>query len=276
MKDFNGTSYRLGLLDTCILGKILSRPDDERQGFFNLFFDPKPFIVPCVTIWSVLELRQKQELYNTFIEFFSLIPFCMLKTPDLLLEDEYKYYPFFNKIDPVLFTFSLFKPKTESLNVFLHKVFSNREVIQAEKNWKFKWKKEKLNSILSLKSNFTSKNENLNSSDAKRFLNEALPQYITVQKPSWIKEKLEKKEEIIFDAFPSAKAALYTVFYRFYVANRQPEVQDIFDILINNIVPYMDYVVTEKFQADILKKIKKADKQFAHLEIKTIRHLRKY
>ncbi|MCJ7647684.1 MAG: hypothetical protein MUP85_03630 [Candidatus Lokiarchaeota archaeon] len=274
MIEMNGTSYRLGLLDTCILSKILTSPDYERQGFFKLFFDPSPIIIPCVTIWSVLELRQKSELYKNFIDFFSVIPFSMLKTPDLLLADEYKHYPFFNKIDPILFTFSMLKPKSESLTLFLNKVFSNKEVKRAEKNWKNKWKQEKLNSILSLKSNFISNNKNLNSSDAKRFLNEALPQYITYQNPSWIKEKLDKNEEIIFDAFPSAKAALYTVFYRFYVANRKPEVQDVFDILINNIVPYLDYVVTENFQSDILMKIKKADKQFAHLEIKSIRHLR--
>ena len=270
----NGTNYRLGLLDTCILGKILSNPDYERQGLFKLFFDPSPIIIPCVTIWSILELRQKSILYKKFIEFFSVIPFCMLKTPELILQDEFKYYPFINKIDPILFTFSMLRPKSESLTSFLQRVFSNKEVRRAEKKWKNKWKQENLKSMLSLKSNFISTNKNLNSSDAKRFVDEALPQYVTKQNPQWVKEKLYKNEEIIFDAFPSVKAALYTVFYRFYVANRSPELQDVFDILINNIVPYLDYVITENFQSDILMKIKRADQQFAHLEIKTVRDIR--
>lgn len=205
---------------------------------------------------------------------FSVIPFCLLKTPDHLLSDEYKFYPNYTKIDPVLFTFSIANPIAESLAAFLKKIFSNPEVKEAEKKWKYRWKRDTLDSILSLKSNFSSKNKNLNSADAIKFINEALPQYITMQNPNWVIAKLKSNEDVIFEAFPSAKAALYTVFYRFYIAHREPEIQDIFDILINNAVPYLDYVITENFQADILNKVKNADKQFSHIEIDTIRELR--
>jgi len=274
MVEINNNKYKLGLLDTCIISQILSNPLSEMQAFFKKITESDSMILPCVTMWSVLELRSRVEHYQKFIEFFSVIPFCMLKTPDAILADEFMHYPYWNKIDPILFAFSLLRPKEESLEYFLNKIFSQHEVISAEKNWKHKWKRDALNSILSLKKNFEPINKNLNSEDAKKFIEEALPQYVISQNLSWSKNRIDKKEEIIFDAFPSAKAGLYTVFYRFYVANREPEIQDIFDILINNVVPYVDYVITENFQADILRKIKKADEQFSHLEINTIKNLR--
>ena len=275
MIEINNNSYKLGLLDTCIISEILNNPLDEMQSFFKKITETDSMILPCITMWSVLELRSRVELYQKFKEFFSVIPFCMLKTPDAILNDEFNNYPYWNKINPILFSFSMLRPKEESLEYFLKKIFSQPEVISAEKNWKYKWKKDALRSILSLKKNFVSINKNLNADDAKKFINEALPQYVISHNLTWAKNKINRKEEIIFDAFPSAKAGLYTVFYRFYVANRVPEIQDIFDILINNVVPYVDYVITENLQADILRKIKKSDTQFSHLEINTIKNLRK-
>lgn len=274
MIKINNNNYKLGLLDTCIISEILNNTLDEMQSFFSKITKSDSMILPCVTMWSVLELRSRVEHYQKFIEFFSVIPFCMLKTPDAILNDEFQHYPYWNKVDPILFSFSMLRPKEESLEYFLNKIFSQPEVISAEKNWKNKWKRDTLKSILSLKKNFVPINKNLNAEDAKKFIDEALPQYVISHNPIWAKQRIDQKEEIIFDAFPSAKAGLYTVFYRFYVANREPEIQDIFDILINNVVPYLDYVVTENFQADILRKIKKADVQFSHLEIETIKDLR--
>ena len=159
------------------------------------------------------------------------------------------------------------------MNKLLTKLFLLPEIKQAEKDWKYKLKQESLNSILSLKSNFISFNKHYNASDAKKFFNDAFLQYIASQNPDWVASKMKKKEAIISDAFPSVKAALYTVFYRFYVADREPETQDIFDIMIYNAVPYLDTVISENFQADILKKLKNIDNQFSHLEILTIKDL---
>lgn len=271
MITINNNNYKLGLVDTCILSRILNNPNSEMKSFMNKITNSDSMILPCITIWSVLELRARKENFQKFIDFFSIIPFCMLKTPDAILNEEFQNYPYWNKVDPILFSFSMFRPENESLEYFLNQIFSKKEVISSEKNWKYKWKRETLNNILSLKKNFISKNKNLNSEDAQKFINEALPQYVISHNPMWAKQRINQNEEIIFDAFPSAKAGLYTAFYRFYVANREPEIQDIFDILINNSVPYLDYVVTENFQADILRKIKKADEQFSHLIIETIK-----
>ncbi len=274
MIEMNGSKYNLGLLDTCILSDILENKNSEMKTFFDRFINNQPTIIPCVTIWSILELRQKEKVYEKFIEFFSIVPFFILKTPELLLDDEFSFYPYYNKINPILFTFSVLKPESDSLKVFLNRIFTNPVVIKAEKEWKYKRKREILDLILSFKKNFISKNDNYNSSDAKRFIEQALPQYIIKQNPQWTKKRLDNNEEIIFEAFPSVIIVLYNVFYRFYVAKREPQIQDIFDIYINNVVPYVDYVITVKFQADILQKFRKANNHFERITVETIKNLR--
>ncbi|MDP2301652.1 MAG: hypothetical protein Q8N03_04410 [Ignavibacteria bacterium] len=269
----NGKEYKLCLLDTCIISRIVASNNSERQKFFEIILNRNSPSHPCVAIWTIFELRSKQILYEKFVEFFSIIPLFILKTPDHILLDEYENYPFYKNIDPILFAFSFLKPEKDSLKNVLTKLFCLPEIIQAEKDWKCKLKQDSLNSILSLKSNFVSSNKHFNTSDAEKFYNDAFLQYITSQNPQWVISRMKKGESIDCDAFPSVKSALYTVFYRFYVADRQPETQDIFDILIYNSVPYVDIVISENFQADILGKLKKNDKQFSHIEIFTVKDL---
>ena len=68
--------------------------------------------------------------------------------------------------------------------------------------------------------------------------------------------------------------AFYTVFYRFYAEQRKPEEQDVFDILIGNIAPYVDIVITEGFQAEIYKKVSNRDPFLDDLRIETVSALR--
>jgi hypothetical protein len=274
MIQINGKNYRYGLLDTCILGNILENKQGERVIFIEKFIKSEPLIIPCVSIWSVLELRQKRELYQEFLELFSFIPFSILKTADQILRDEIENYPNPNLVDPLLFSFSFFKKEDESLKNVFSKLFNNPVIIEAEHLWKSKWKKEALDSMLRLKKNFLPQKTNFNSNDTDKFVKEASLQYVIAQNSEWAKRKLRSDALIDINAFPSVKGALYTVFYRFYVAQRNPELQDVFDILINNSVPYMDYVITENFQADILRKVAKNQKAFSHLEIKTIKEIR--
>lgn len=273
MININGTTYKLGLLDTCVIGRILLNSKHERDNFFNIVFNKNITIIPCITIWTILELRRKPELYKIFLDFFSVFPFCLIKTPDLILSEEFKFYPDFTKVDPILFTFSSVRKPDESLEKFLEMVFEKEKVIFSERMWKQKWKKDVLDSLLDLKKNFKPKGKFYNSHDAKEFVELGVPQYLAGQNPDWIEKKLTNNLAVNPNAFPSVKISFYTVFYRFYVARRKPELQDIFDISINNPIPYLDFVLTEKFQADIFHKVQNIDSFINNLEVKTIRDL---
>src|ERR1035437_1793355 len=132
MMRIDGNKDKLCLLDTCIISKILENHNSERSKFFEIILNSDSPSFPCVAIWSIFELRQKQKLYERFIEFFSIIPMFILKTPDHILLDEYDNYPFHKKVDPILFRFSFFKPQVDSLKNVLTKLFLLPEIKQAE------------------------------------------------------------------------------------------------------------------------------------------------
>ncbi len=67
---------------------------------------------------------------------------------------------------------------------------------------------------------------------------------------------------------------MYTLFYKFYVDNRKYIPSDVFDIIISSATPYMDAIVTERHQAEVIKKIKGQDKFLDSLRVFTLPEIR--
>jgi hypothetical protein len=67
---------------------------------------------------------------------------------------------------------------------------------------------------------------------------------------------------------------LYDVYFCFYDETRKWKESDIFDILIISTAAYMSTVITEGFQAEILKKVKNIAEFATHLEVLTISSLK--
>ena len=65
----------------------------------------------------------------------------------------------------------------------------------------------------------------------------------------------------------SFKIMSYSVFYKFYSDIRNPQLSDVFDILIGATIPYVDTLITEKHYFDTIQKIKKQDKFLDNLEV---------
>lgn len=131
-----------------------------------------------------------------------------------------------------------------------------------------------LDSILSVKSNFDRSDASVNTSDARRFVDEAGPCQLARMHGSWVHDQLGQGVVPLVDSFPSLKASLFTTYYRLYDDNRVPERQDVVDILNSAAVPYMDGVVTERLQADILRKVRCREAFLEHLEVSTLSDLR--
>ena len=272
MITYNGTSYFLNLIDTNALSEIIKNRKNERTNYFEKVCTGNN--IPCITIWSILELRKSNYLYPKFIELFSVFPFCILKPYTNIIKEEINNYPNPALIDPILFTFNPFSSKETQLKRVLENLFSTPEIKQSELNWDKKWKQEVLKSILSLKHNFKPKGLNFNANDANNFIQQGVPQYLMAQYPEWAKITFRNNNIINIDAFPSIKMLFYTVFYRFYAENRNPETQDVYDLMINFIAPYVDSAIVENFQAEIFRKVKKRDKFLQAFGIFTVQDLR--
>ena len=260
------------LIDTCIISEILKNKKNERNLFVNFSLTNK--VIPCISIFSIFELRKTKNLFEQFIDFFNGYPLYILQAPLILFEEEVHCYPNPLMVEPINNLFSGKEREGEiQLRDYLTRIFSDERILDSEMNWNANWKKEMLEKIINLKPNFPPDCNSYNLQDAKRFLNDGMPDYIMSMQKN-IKARLNT-EDYPFDlmAFPSIRTIFYTVFYRFYAENRVPELQDIFDIFIYSVVPYVGTVIAENFQAEIFRKLRNNDDIYKNLNILTMKDL---
>lgn len=267
----DGRRYEIWALDTNIVSEMVKKPMEELRTV--LLWSIENYAILGISIWTILELRQRQDIYNLFIEKFSHIPFNILKSPTNLFADEIKSYPDTFSINPTIYPFNPFSEKKSEndLNVLMTNIFNNPIVKKAEEDWNSGWKEDGLKNMLSLKKDFPPSGDNYTSSDLKRFIEIGVPQYVFFFAPEFAK----KNKSVNPIAFPSVKMCFYTVFYRHYDAvNRKHENQDAFDIYISSVTPYVDRVFTENFQAEIVRKVKNRDKMLSNIEVETIQSIK--
>jgi hypothetical protein len=242
------------------------------RGFVTRF--PPAEAVPCFSPYSLFELRRRREVYQQFIEFFSIYPCVILKNEEQLFNDEIERYPNPSQVDPVLYGFSVVnKPKGCDLETLMNRLFSSSNVVAREAEW-LRLKEEALKEMLGLKRNFAPCGQRYSSDDAKTFVFRAAIEQIACRAREWVRERLERRDTPDPNAFPSIKMALFTVFYRLYEPDRRaPETQDVFDILISTATPYVDALVVENFQAEIVRKVAKLDPFVSHVSVNTMRDL---
>lgn len=269
----SGRAYFHCLLDTNVVSEILKRPQIVGKGFLRCYGPGN--CIPCFTIATLGELHRKKTVYEEFIRFFSQYPCFVLKPMEQLLSDEVAAYPDPPGTEPVLFAAKVAHAHPqENLGYMLNQVFASAIVRNYMKGWK-KDHAETLDSMLSLKENFTASRDCANAEDARRFVEEAGFQQLALNHWQWTKKQVDGGVVPSIDSFPSLKMSLFTTYYRLYDNSRKPERQDVVDILNSAPIPYIDGVITEKFQADILRKVRCREEFLEHLEISTLSDLRK-
>lgn len=268
----NGKTYKYCLLDTNIISEIVKNPEIEGKGFLTRF--PSAAYVPCMSAYSLIELRRNGPVYTSFIEMFSIIPFFITKTLNVILEEEFKTYSTDKNINPVQVPITaLSKDSQLHLKNALEKIFSDNEVLAAESRWRSD-ETTVLNSWKKRLNNFQQESSTANAKDAERYWEEAGLQTLMFLNPAWAKEKVDAGHLIDPNHFLSVKAMLYSQYYRLYDQHWKPRPQEITDIQIIAVSPYVDTVITEKFQAEIFKKIKTKVRGMEKLEIYTLRDIR--
>lgn len=151
--------------------------------------------------------------------------------------------------------------------------FKNPDTLRREQEWP-KLKQELLRGWVDLKPNYPPKGSTYIAPEGIPFVRKATLQSTAERAPDWTRRMEDSGEAISAAAFPSVRMTLWTVFFRLYLARRQPEPQDVFDVLISTPAPYLDAVVTEKHQAEIYRQVKKLDRIIDHLSVYTLRDLR--
>ena len=271
-KAENGKQYYLCGLDTNIVSELLKQRETIGKNFIVIYSADK--YAPCFSIYTIAELRRRKDVFESFLDVFSIYPCFLLKYHDQLFMDELNSYPDPSIVDCKLHAFSLMNSdQNYNLRNFLDLVFADPQIQKAIDEWRAK-QESVLQSMFELKKNFSPKNLTANANDSERFIKEAGLQQIMIRDSVWSKKMMDSGKKPNIHHFPSLKMMLYTIYYRLYDQNRVPEYQDVADICISASVPYLDVSLVESFQAEILKKVKSRDKFIGHIKISTLRELR--
>jgi hypothetical protein len=270
--DLNGTIYKLCLLDTNAISEMVKHPSREFRHFIDLTISRK--FLPCFSVFCVLELRQRQDLYEKFLDLFSIYPCLVLKGHKQLMREEIKNYPDPTGITPVLCGFpGMMLHPDNTLRKTLDLVFQS-QTNRDKENW---WNQEKIQAvedIVKLVENYPPEKGTYTVKEIRLFLFLQIISQLYTLSPNFLNSLKSKGEGVEINSFPAAKMITYTMFYKFYVDARQPMESDTFDFLISALTPYVDAIITESHQAEVIKKIKCIDHFLDNVEVYRLRDLR--
>ncbi|MEX2527038.1 MAG: hypothetical protein WEA09_05310 [Gemmatimonadota bacterium] len=268
-----GGEYLLCALDTNIYSELSKDPRTYFAGLRAVLGD-RPWLL-CFSPYSLFELRAAPAIYERFLDIFDVVPCAILKNEEQLFTAEQGVYPAWQNVDPLLFGFSsLNRPKGMNLRNLLTLVFEQDETIAREEEWP-SLKVELLQNWRDLKKNYPPKGRWYQLHEARDFARRATLQQIACRDGAWVRELKRRGERLQWEAFPSVAMTLLTVFLRLYEPMGRTGVpQDVFDVLISTPTPYVDVVITEGMQAEIVRKAGKLFPPIQKVRVHTLQDLR--
>jgi hypothetical protein len=272
MLRIGDNTYRLCLLDTMALSEMAKSPDPIMANFLR-WSQTEPLYIPCFTVYSVMEIRSRPELFELFIERFAPWPCVLLKGYAHLLEEEVASYPHPDMLDPIAIAFT---PLGSSGNMLanLPGLLEVEDLARNEAEWKAN-REAIVDGMTSLVANYQPRGAKFTAAEIRRFAWMTAFSQLFYHHPEFTTSRVDSGHAVDVDAFPTLKAMAFTVFYKFYAdRTRAAHVSDVFDVLIAAALPYVDAVVTEVHMAESLRKIARIDDFLQPLDVLTLRDLR--
>ncbi len=208
----------------------------------------------CFSVYTLIELRRRPDIWRQFIDFFRFYPFFLLKPHSLLIESEVKRYPDIEPLMPAIYGFSLLNQGWESdLDLAMRRFFGNADVSRAEQSWRAREQKI-LDSWLLNSKTFAPSAPMPNAKDASRYINGTFETALYAEQPSFVRREMVRGRSIKRKAFPTLVTMLYSMYYRLFDSNWEARPAEVTDVQIAAAVPHVDAFVSEAFQIEILRK----------------------
>lgn len=263
----SGKTYRLALLDTNVLSEIVKRPRDVGRGFLELLSTGD--IAPCFTAYSLLEMWRRDDVVDMFIDTFSVLPIFLLKPQSLILAEELEAYDAQGEISPIFHVFSaLGADDSYDLRHFMATWDSSSEFSQLASDRRGE-EADIMDAWLGNIGNFSPTKLSPNKLDADRYVKEAGLQSLIATFPDWVRAEVEAGRVPDVARFPSLTVMLYSQYYRLYDPGLKAAPGEVTDVQIFAAAPYVEIAATERFQAELLNKIRRSVPQLR--EIQTLR-----
>lgn len=256
--------YRMLFLDTNAIREISANSNYAFRGFTKKFFTGSERYAPCFSIYNVVELWSNEENYNLFLNIFSSIPCFMFFPIQSILDEEFNRdqtgHPFqFNgHIANAFIPNSVLS--SSNMRSFLNAMRSSGVSVAIEnKIGKLKltaeaWEQTRHKTYQRTEKDFRELESSLVLKDLVNF------GYL--------------KPINSFENFPSLRIMEYSQYCRVHLSHAHIKANDVMDVELSHITPYMDAIITESFQSNVLKKAKSFIPQLNNLEIYTLRDIR--
>lgn len=269
--------YKLIFLDTNALREIVTNTNLAGKGFLQNFFIDKTGYAPCFSIYNVIELYPYEDIFDQFIEYFSIIP-CIVTFPvKSIFQKEYECYitgRTFQIDHNIAYAISpISSDQNHDCKLFFNNIFNNKPLIDIIHS--------ELDNFPLIATVWNNKRENTK----KQLTALNLPSNLIDEQFYKSQEKVTVLKDLqnfnipvtsntdIF-SLPAARMMEYSLFSRIYFTQKKIAPNDVMDIQISCIAPYVDAVITENFQADVYKKAKRLIEQLKKLEIYTLKDIR--
>ncbi|MCB2207767.1 MAG: hypothetical protein KQH67_05675 [Bacteroidetes bacterium] len=272
MVTIGGKSYKILQLDTNALSNILKEKDSKLKNLFDRFPPDKNLIT--YSPFTIMEISRNEYLLDRFCKMFSIIPSFFLKGYEQLRDEELQNYQDSRYLDILLLSpFDVKRPKGQLINEKdVHKLLTNKKLTSTFDKWENN-KQRILEGMLSLKDNFQSKTSKYSKKEIQYFVTTSTFQQVLMYDKSFVLKNNLTDKNISLNNLQSFKIMSYSVFYKFYSDNRNPQLSDVFDILIGATIPYVDILITEKHYFDTIQKIKKQDRFLDNLKVYKVNEL---
>ena len=271
-KSESGKDYKLCLIDTNIISEVVKNPEVEGKGFIKLF--PPNCYAPCISFFSLLELKRRKDLFQKFISFFSEYPCFLLKPHKLILDEERKARGDVSLVQPLQNAFSFLGSESSfDIKYFTDEMFSLKFFDDLARNWRNE-EEEILNGWLARKENFEPSKSSPNSEDAEEYLFQAGMQSLINSDLDWAGQEIQAGRMLNVFHFPSLRFFLYSQYYRLYDPYWKAKAKEVTDVLIYSVAPYMDVVIAERYQAEIFRKTRARIAELTDTEVYILRDLR--
>lgn len=269
--------YKLIFLDSNALREITNNTFSSGKGFINKFMNESNMYIPCFSIYNVMELKPNEEGFQKFIDFFSIIPCFMFFSAKTILQEEYKCYL---KNQPLIINNQIvnaFSPLNTNDSHNFRKMITGMlsmeslaSCIQSEINElpsvANSWESQRLEA----KRNLEKSKLPLNMIDIKYYKSQE-NEMITKDLQAW---GFEPSPILNIDKLPAFRIMGYSQFNGIFLTKKVIKPNDVMDITISCIIPYVDAVITESFQADVYRKAQKLIPQMKKLETYILKDIR--
>ncbi len=225
---------------------------------------------------QVAELADASQLHRALSAMFVAIPAAIIKTADLVFEEELRAYPHFRTDSLLSYPLNALLYEPDGLEQVAHYLASEplRDVRRAQQASS----RLMLSRHAELRANFPpAKSGRYERHQTEMFSFCHLVQYLAVKDAELLKSVSQDLASFEPSRFRSYRLLSLVLFYKYYLGNRDPvKLSDFADLFSLYALPYCEVVLMEKDLANTLAQIKRADPILANTVVGDIDTARKW